>query len=244
MQLAGIDLAWHSSKNKTALAIGKLRDGVLTLGSIAGGLFGVDAIATCLSELPDLSGIAIDAPLIIRNTTGQRACETLIGKEYGSRHAACHTSNLTLLEKKKDGMQLSQVLLSRGFQHLGEIAGKWQIECYPHPALIEIFNLMVRHPYKKGRVSDKRRGQCELAEMLLSLSQSSVLRLTIPEDLSQPLQHSHIASLGSVALKQNEDMLDAIVCLYVAGLYAIGIKDQVFGDAKDGYVYVPRVRCI
>lgn len=243
MQLAGIDLAWHSSKNQTALAIGSLRDGVLTLGCIAGDLFGVDAIATYLSELHDLSGIAIDAPLIIRNTTGQRGCETLIGKEYGSRHAACHTSNLTLFPNA-DGVLLSQLLVSRGFQHLGEIAGKWQIECYPHPALIEIFNLTVRHPYKKGRVSDKRRGQCELAELLLSLSQSSVLRLTIPDDLSQPLQHSHIASLGGVALKQNEDMLDAIVCLYVAGLYAIGIKDQVFGDAKDGYVYVPRVRCI
>lgn len=244
MQLAGIDLAWHSSKNPTALAVGKLRDRVLTLENIASDLFGVDAIATYLSELPDLSGIAIDAPLIIRNTTGQRTCETLIGKEYGSRHAACHTSNLTLMEKKKDGMQLSQVLLSRGFQHLGGIAGKWQIECYPHPALIEIFNLAVRLPYKKGRVSDKNRGQCELAELLFRLSQSSVLRLTIPDDLSQPLRHNHIESLGGVALKRNEDMLDAIVCLYVAGLYAIGIKDQVYGDSKDGYVYVPRVRCI
>lgn len=243
MQLAGIDLAWHSCKNPTALAVGSLRDRVLTLENIAGDLFGVDAIATYLSELPDLSGIAIDAPLIIRNTAGQRACETLIGKEYGSRHVACHTSNLTLFPKA-DGVLLSKLLVSMGFRHLGEIAGKWQIECYPHPALIEIFNLAVRLPYKKGRVSDKRRGQCELAEMLLSLYQSSVLRLTIPDVLSQPLRHSHIESLGGLALKRNEDMLDSIVCLYVAGMYAIGITDQVFGDAKDGYVYVPRTRCI
>lgn len=243
MQLAGIDLAWHSSKNPTALAVGSLRDRVLTLESIAGDLFGVDAIATYLSELPDLSGIAIDAPLIIRNTTGQRACETLIGKEYGSRHAACHTSNLTLFPNA-DGVMLSQLLVSSGFQNVGEVAGKWQIECYPHPALIEIFNLAVRLPYKKGRVSDKKRGQCQLAEMLLGLSQSSVLRLMIPDVLSQSLRHSHIESLGGVALKRNEDMLDAIVCFYVAGLYAIGIRDQFFGDAEEGYVYVPRVRCI
>ena len=40
--------------------------------------------------------VAIDAPLIILNETGQRACETAVGKRYGNRHASCHTSNMTL----------------------------------------------------------------------------------------------------------------------------------------------------
>lgn len=243
MQLAGIDLAWHSSKNPTALAVGSVSGSELALTNNASDLFGVDAIAAYLSGLPNLSGIAIDAPLIIRNTSGQRFCETLLGKQYGSRHAACHTSNLTLFPSA-DGVRLSRLLASKGYQHLGAADAKWQIECYPHPALIELFNLEKRHPYKKGRVKEKKRGQCELAEMLLSLSKSSVLRLTIPDDLLQPLRQSHIENLGGVALKRNEDMLDAIVCLYVAGLYAMGVRDQVFGDAIDGYVYVPRARCI
>ncbi len=29
-----------------------------------------------------------------------------------------------------------------------------------------------------------------------------------------------------------------MVCLYVAGLYAIGTSDQVIGDAVDGYIYI------
>ncbi len=40
--------------------------------------------------------VAIDAPSIILNETGQRACETAVGKRYGNRHASCHTSNMTL----------------------------------------------------------------------------------------------------------------------------------------------------
>ncbi len=98
--------------------------------------------------------------------------------------------------------------------------------------------------YKKGSVSAKRRGQCKLAEFLLSLAESPVSGLSIPDVLSQPLGHSHIESLSGAALKQNEDILDAMVCLYIAGLYAIGTSDQVFGDASDGYIYVPRLKCI
>ena len=243
MQLAGIDLAWRSNKNPTALAIGSFKGGELELTAIAKGLFGVETIVTYLNNLPDLYGIAIDGPLIIENCLGQRKCETLIGQEYGSRHASCHTSNLTMFPKA-DSVQLSRVLAMQGFQHLGVANERWQIECYPHPALIEIFDLEVRHQYKKGPVSSKRRGQCELAELLFKLADSPVLRLSVPDVLSQPLRLHHIESLSGAALKQNEDILDSIVCLYVAGLYAIGTSDKVFGDASDGYIYVPRLKCI
>lgn len=107
-----------------------------------------------------------------------------------------------------------------------------------------MFNLKERHQYKKGPVDAKRRGQCELAEFLLNLAESPVLRLSVPEMLSQPLSHSHIDGLSGAALKQNEDILDAMVCLYIAGLYAIGTCDRVFGDAVDGYIYIPRMKCI
>jgi predicted RNase H-like nuclease len=97
-------------------------------------------------------------------------------------------------------------------------SGKWQIECYPHPALIELFNLKKRHQYKKGRVVDKKRGQCQLAELLLNLTQSPVLRLTVPDGFSQPLRNDFIESLSGTTLKQNEDVLDAIVCLYARSI--------------------------
>ena len=243
MQLAGIDLAWRSSKNPTALAIGSLENSELMLTEIVKDLFGIDPIVAYLSNLPDLFGIAVDGPLVIENSSGQRKCETLIGREYSSRKASCHSSNLTLFPKA-DSVQLSQILTSMGFQHLGATTGRWQIECYPHPALIEIFNLKERHPYKKSPVSTKRRGQCELAAFLLSLAKSPILSLSVPDVLLQPLTHHHIESLSGATLKQNEDILDAMVCLYIAGLYAIGISDQVFGDTVDGYIYVPRVKRI
>ncbi len=55
MQLAGIDLAWRSNKNPTALAIGSLKDRELELTAIAKDLFGVEPIVTYLNNLQDLS---------------------------------------------------------------------------------------------------------------------------------------------------------------------------------------------
>ena len=45
-------------------------------------------------------------------------------------------------------------------------------------------------------------------------------------------------------LKINEDVLDAVVCVYVAALYAAGLRECVFGSVEEGYIYVPCKRCI
>ena len=154
LQLIGIDLAWRSDTNPTALAVGSLADGELILTEVAKDLFGINAIVTYLGKLPNVAGIAIDGPLLITNSNGQRKCESLIGQEYGSRHASCHTSNKSLFPNAHS-VQLSHILKLQGFQHLGAESRKWQIECYPHPALIEVFDLENRLQYKKGGSATK-----------------------------------------------------------------------------------------
>jgi predicted RNase H-like nuclease len=118
----------------------------------------------------------------------------------------------------------------------------WQIECYPHPALIELFGLDKRHKYKKGTQKEKQRGQIELAEYIQSLCSSSTLSLQIPDAFSAYLDAKHIQGLSGQGLKHNEDALDALICLYIAALYAIGKKMVVFGDSEKGYIVVPMRR--
>ena len=211
MVLAGIDLAWQSEKNATAIASGELRDGSLNLTKVFQDLYGVKTVLKTVLGEPGLQGIAIDAPLIIPNKTGQRRCEREIGIAYGSRKASCHTSNLTLYPEATS-VALSDHLLAQGFKHHGLGPG-WQLECYPHPALIEIFSLEERLLYKKGRVSQRREGQIQLGRYLRSLAHSRVLALSIPVELSKYMEASYIETLKGKALKHNEDLLDAIVCL-------------------------------
>ncbi|CAN0600240.1 unnamed protein product, partial [Ectocarpus sp. 12 AP-2014] len=176
---------------------------------------------------------------IINNQSGQRRCERDLGREYSSRHASCHTSNMKLYPQA-DSVHLSHSLFQAGFSHLGDTAKNWQIECYPHPAIIEIFSLPERLKYKKGRVAEKREGQKILANLIQSLETSQVLSLHLPGNLEQFVDNQHIDGLRGKALKHNEDILDAILCLYVAALYQLSHENFVFGNTSEGYIYVPR----
>jgi predicted RNase H-like nuclease len=240
MILAGVDLAWQSEKNPSAISFGVQTNDTLTVTKIEPAVYGITEVFDKLNGVSGLKGISIDAPLIIKNTEGQRSCETGVGKTYGSRYASCHTSNTKLYPNAKS-VYLSDQLQESGFGHLcGE---RWQIECYPHPAIIEIFGLSERLKYKKGTVAEKRMGQKILAALLSELNESRVLRLEILDQNQQVFDESHIDALRGRALKSNEDALDSVLCLYIAGLYAKNFDGQVFGDTDSGYIWVPRGVC-
>jgi predicted RNase H-like nuclease len=239
--LAGVDLAWQSERNPTAIAFGQLSDRGLLVTAIDPALYGVDAVAEQLARAENLCGVAIDAPLIINNVEGQRPCEKLLSQAYGSRHASCHTSNLARYPDAAS-VVLSRHLSGEGFQHLG--GTRWQIECYPHPAIIELFNLHVRLKYKKGRVHEKRAGQRALAGYLERLAFSPVLRLAFADGNQVFLEAAYIDALRGQALKTNEDALDSVVCLYIAALFELGVSGQTFGNEDTGYIWVPTISCL
>ncbi len=243
MYLAGVDLAWQSERNASAVAIGEIEANVLHLRGARTDIRSLAGVKASLDSCEALRGVAIDAPLIITNTSGQRPCEKLIGRAYGARKASCHPSNLSLYPNAAS-VQLAQHLAARGFAHLGKPESRWQLECYPHPTLIEVFGLPERLAYKKGSVAEKRVGQARLAGLLHELRTSRVLSLRLDREFAKLLDPDRPAALRGAALKGHEDLLDSVVCLYVAGLYAHGVAEKVYGDAGSGYVYIPEQKCV
>ncbi|RLA45635.1 MAG: hypothetical protein DRR42_19160 [Gammaproteobacteria bacterium] len=241
-RIAGIDLAWISEKNGSGIAIGLLSDKQITLEELHCGVIGLGNVTDLLDRTHNLRGVAVDAPLIIENRKGARPCEEALNKVYRAKWAGCYPSNQTLYPEASS-VKLSKWLDIQGMPHLalGNESG-WQIECYPHPALIELFGLEKRHKYKKGTSIEKRQGQIQLAEYIQSLCSSSTLSLKIPDAFTAFLNSEHIQGLSGQGLKHNEDALDAIICLYIAGLYAIGKEMAVFGDSEKGYIVVPMGR--
>jgi len=239
MKIIGIDLAWATEKNTTAIAIGELSQTGFYISKIIDSVLGLDNIINIIDGEKDVTGIAVDAPLIINNMTGQRECEKALSKVYAGRRAGCHASNQTLYPNAAS-VRLSEHLFTKGFIHLGVSQQKnWQIEIYPHPAIIEIFNLKQRLLYKKGKVADKKQGQIELAELINSLSQSTQLKLTLCAEANAFLSATNISSKKGLSLKQNEDALDSIICAYIGALYATQVNSSIFGDDTNGYIYVP-----
>lgn len=63
------------------------------------------------------------------------------------------------------------------------------------------------------------------------------------DEWSHHFSAEYIQSLRGRSLKQNEDVLDAIICLYIAGLFARSEPGQLFGSVDLGYIYVPQCHC-
>lgn len=234
-------MAWEADKNASAIAVATLENHALTLEALVPAVTGVAALAGAVESFDRVCGVAIDASLIINNQSGARACERALSRDYITRKASCHPTNRQLYPDAAS-VRLSEYLQQQGFQHVK--GDRWQLECYPHPALIECFGLPERLLYKKGCVADKKQGQIMLARLLKSLAGSPVLSLYMPGSLSECLDERFILSLKGAQIKQNEDQLDAIVCVYIAGLYQQQVTGQLYGDISDGYIWVPKVKCI
>jgi predicted RNase H-like nuclease len=237
--LAGLDLAWQPSRNGSGLAVGRLGSGRLEITSLHSGLVGLDAVLAQLPVDGGLRGVAIDAPLLINNKSGQRECERSLNRVYRPFWAGCHPANLSRYPDAPS-VAVSRALREQGFELLGPPdAGRWQVECYPHPALVELFDLPRRLAYKKGSAAQRREGQVRLAALLHGLGRHPTLSLHIPPVEHHYLDTFRIRRLRGRSLKDNEDALDAIICLYIAGLYQLGAPMRVFGDVGDGFIVVP-----
>ena len=60
--LAGIDLAWVSTRNPTAIAVGTLSGHKLVLQALLTELYGVEQIVSGLSAIRQLHGVTVDGP--------------------------------------------------------------------------------------------------------------------------------------------------------------------------------------
>lgn len=238
----GIDLAWKSERNPTGAALLKGNRLGAKLQLIAT-LRSMEEVLTFVrTHRGEESVVAIDAPLIITNETGQRACETAVGKRYGNRDASCHTSN-TKLYPEAASVALAGQLLADGFIHVEDLKKKrtCQIlaEVYPHAAMVAMFGLPKILKYKKGTLAKRRLGLTLFQNLLTQLRDAEPPLL--PAELSQEILEKDLNQLPGKALKDYEDMLDAFFCAYLGFYfwYWGWERNELFGDTDSGYILNP-----
>jgi len=181
--------------------------------------------------------IAVDAPTLIPNETGMRVPDKLTHKYFGRYHAGCYPANL----KRPFAFGLS--LEGRGFLHaptmIPQKLGRYQIEVYPHAAMVQLFQLERILKYKKGRLADRRvelkKLQHYTQQVLLQLTPTLALGKFLGI-IAQPLD-----TLKGADLKALEDKLDSLICAYIGAYwwYWGESRNQVLGDRATGYLIVP-----
>ncbi|MGC1392645.1 MAG: DUF429 domain-containing protein, partial [Coleofasciculaceae cyanobacterium] len=114
--------------------------------------------------------IAVDAPTLIPNLTGMRLPDKLTHKHFGRYHAGCYPANLGRPFAQRT-VEFGLSLEARGFQHAPKITpqalGRYQIEVFPHPAMVQLFNLTRILKYKKGRLAERRLELIKLRQYIL-----------------------------------------------------------------------------
>ena len=158
MKFLGIDLGWQSQPS--GLCYLELIDGKLRLQD----LDRKDEIAVILVwgdncvETGESAIIAVDAPTLIPNATGSRLPDKLTHKHFGKYHAGCYPATLGLAFAQRT-VNFGLELESRGYVHAPTIEaqkpGRYQIEVFPHPAIVQLFGLQKILKYKKGKIGDR-----------------------------------------------------------------------------------------
>jgi predicted RNase H-like nuclease len=243
----GVDLAWKSEGNHSGIVVARGDARGATMEAYSVGVSSLEAVQEyILSHSSPHIVVAIDAPLIIANETGQRPCERLVSQLFGGRHAGAHTSNLGLYPNAGSA-RLAQVLQEAGFSHNVcpasdyQREGRWMFEVYPHPAQVNLFNLERIIKYKRGRVGKRRSEFRRLQHFLKDLSRADP---PFKARADEGLLNTNVEQLHGRALKRYEDVLDAYFCAYLALFYWRwgGQKNEMIGDMDTGYIVVPTAR--
>ncbi|HYJ89264.1 MAG TPA: DUF429 domain-containing protein [Pyrinomonadaceae bacterium] len=242
----GIDLAWRSERNPSGAATLAGNRSGSQLVVVSPPLRSTDAVFEFVRlHATEETVVAVDAPMVIVNDTGQRICETLIGKRYGSREASCHTSNLGLYPQASS-VWLTKALETEGFVHVEQLkeqrTGRILLEVYPHAAMVALFDLPKTIKYKKGSVASRRFGLETLRSHLQQLTSATPPLCSSP--LLQDLFTQELTQLAGRALKDYEDSLDALFCAYLSYYfwYWGWERNELFGDVESGYMLNPTLK--
>ncbi|WP_298915351.1 DUF429 domain-containing protein [uncultured Nostoc sp.] len=257
MKFIGIDLGWKSQPS--GLCCLEWIDGQLQLldldrkEAIADILTWIDQ--SVKSDEPAI--IAVDAPTLIPNDSGSRLPDKLSHKYFGRYHAGCYPANKNLPFAERT-INFGLELESRGFAHAPTIEAqklsRYQIEVFPHPAIVNLFNLERILKYKKGRLNERRLELIKLQNYLLDILPSfspPLRRASCFKSGNPPNALASLRLCGSflleipttgAALKATEDKLDSLICAYVAAYwwYWGEQRNLVLGDRTTGYIIIPQ----
>src|SRR6516162_8845332 len=114
----GVDLAWREDHadlpaNETGVAAIDERGQILDAGWRRGvdeALAWADAVANGEDAV-----MFVDAPLVVRNETGQRLCETQVGQRYGRWKVSANSTNVH--SPRLAGVQFLRLAILSGWQY-------------------------------------------------------------------------------------------------------------------------------
>ncbi len=247
----GLDLAWGETTstrpaNETGVASMDAEGRVVNAGWTRGL---DDTVAWVQTTARADTALAVDAPLVVTNPTGQRACETQVGQRYGRWQVSANTSNMN--SPRLAGVALRQRLEDLGWTYITGLegrpdAGRHLFEVYPYTTLVGAaeFGYDDERPRYKRKPKSVRTAEWRVQRAVVCddlLSRMGALETADPPLLlrSHPMSRQLLETpspLADAAYKHREDLIDALLCAWTASLWSRhgGARVQVLGDPAAG----------
>jgi predicted RNase H-like nuclease/ppGpp synthetase/RelA/SpoT-type nucleotidyltranferase len=188
--------------------------------------------------------VAIDAPLIVKNPTGNRPAERELNRVFARFEAGAHPSNTGKAEFRPEprGARISRALGLDMDPRSGR--ARRAIEVYPHPATIALFRLgrTLKYKDKPGRDLDTMRAELlVLMRLIEGLASATPPLLIDPRRSPWPQLVTDVETASRKSqLRVVEDQVDAVVCAYVALLRTREPeRTTMYGDLREGYIITP-----
>lgn len=229
IRVLGVDLAWGEKNPDGVCAISLSSSGgsVLDCRLVRGDVELLQWVKMWEGDGSAL--IAIDAPIVCPNTSGARPVDGLTHRHFGKFYAGCHPANSLRCPRPP---RICRALAKNGFA-VGWKGSRVVAEVYPHPAMVRLFGLDQRIPYKRGPVVERRRMFGILQSHLHKFLLQHFPFLAEDREVQRLLQEPWTKAV--------EDQTDALFCSLIGVWHRLhdGRKTQVLGDTETGFLLVP-----
>ncbi len=240
MYFVGVDLAWGERKPTGLAAL----DDTGRLVHVSAAQTDDEIVEALKPYVADACLVAVDAPLIVRNATGNRPAEAALNRDFARFDAGAHPANTSKPEFRDT---------PRGARISGRLSldmnprsrrPRRAIEVYPHPATVALFRLgrTLKYKNKPGRdLETLRAGLLGLTELVEGLASAEP---ALHVDRERSGWARLVEAVGEATRKSElrvvEDQVDAVLCAYVA-LFATRRPEETvtYGDAETGYIVTP-----
>lgn len=235
MHYVGVDLAWGQRSPTGVAALDA--SGTLRHVSVAGDDDDV------LSQLdPYLTGdcvVAIDAPLLVTNPSGNRPCEAALNRDFRRFDAGTHPAN-TGLAWFADGGRGARLCAALDLDlDPRSTARRKALEVYPHAASVVLFGLDKTLKYKQKQGRDFPALRSELLRLMDFIEGLADLTVTGSNDWGA-LRTAVDEATRKSQLRRAEDPVDAVMCAYIARYATQRPQDvTIYGDTDTGCIVTP-----
>jgi hypothetical protein len=237
----GVDLAWGERSPTGVAAVDD--SGVLCHVGAAGD--DDDVLAQLRPFVGGPCVVAVDAPLVVVNESGNRPCEAELNRDFRRYDAGAHPAN-TGLAWFADGGRGARLCRALALELDPRTqAPRRAFEVYPHAASVALFGLSKTLKYKQKQGRDLTLLRSELMRLIGFIEGLSAAAPAL--DVSSCQQWAELKERATQAnrksdLRRAEDPVDAVLCAYIARYIHERPGDiTVYGDAAGGCIVTPRL---